>query len=88
MSTVTQDAVLTPELVAQIRKLSRSDKDRLLDILSEDGMSDEPLPPISDEWKAEIRRRLEAIRRGEVKLHTFEETMAHLRELCAEVERR
>ncbi len=88
MTATTQDVVLTPELEAQIRKLSRADKDRVQDILAEDetGIPGEPLPPISDEWNVEIRRRLEAIRRGEVKLHTYEETMAYLSQLCAEAE--
>jgi Putative addiction module component len=50
---------LTPELMDQIRKLSPADKALVQEELAHE------VEPLSDEWKVEIRRRVESHLSGE-----------------------
>lgn len=83
MTTATLPTVLTPELLAAVRTLSHADKELLRDAL-DDG--DEVLEPLSQEWKDEIRRRIEAYKRGDMKNYTLEEVMAHLKGVVRETD--
>ena len=84
MSTTTQQAELSADLEAQLRRLSPAQKERgaRCPRRGRRAVADEPLPPLSDEWKAEIGRRLEAIRRGEMEMLTVDEFFTRLDEKC------
>jgi len=64
MSTVT-------ELAAEIQQLSAADKHDLLRMLLTD--SDEPEQDADEVWRAEIVRRVKAIRNGEAALRALQE---------------
>jgi len=78
MTTATETTALTPELLAELRTLSPADKDLPRDLPDEveEGMH----TPLPQEWKDEIRRRIEAYQRGEGLNHTADEVMRYLRE--------
>jgi len=59
------------ELAAQIGQLSAADKHDLLRLLLTD--SDEPEQDADEAWRAEIVRRVQAIRNGEAALRALQE---------------
>jgi hypothetical protein len=62
------------ELAAQIQQLSASEKHELMQLLLTD--SDEPEQDADEAWRAEIVRRVKAIRNGEAAiraLHDWQE---------------
>jgi hypothetical protein len=62
------------ELAAQIQQLSASEKHELMQLLLAD--SDEPEQDADEAWRAEIVRRVKAIRNGEAAiraLHDWQE---------------
>lgn len=59
------------ELAAQIQQLSASDKQELMRLLMTD--SDEPEQDADEAWRAEILRRVKAIRNGEAAIHALQE---------------
>jgi hypothetical protein len=59
------------ELAAQIEQLSASEKHDLLRMLLTD--SDEPEQDADEAWRAEIVRRVKAIRNGEAALRALQE---------------
>jgi len=82
-ATVTEAAPeteLTTELVERAMKLSPENRERLIELLH----AGPPIPtpsPVGDweYWKAEIKRRIEAVENGTMKTHTLEEAMADIR---------
>lgn len=83
----TPDTELTSELIDRVMKLSPRSRERLMELL---GAAD-PIPvppPVGDaaHWKAEIARRIEAVKNGTMKTYTLEEAMAYWREVAAEGE--
>jgi len=77
---------LTPELIERVSKLSRDgliELSELIDHNLDDGefldMGAIPQPS-----REEIQRRIDAIRRGESKTYTVEETLAYLDGLCGQ----
>jgi Putative addiction module component len=76
MSATTQPATetgLTPDLIERVRNLSAADKLRVMDHLTPDAPDRLRLA-----WRDEIARRMEAVRRGEMKMYTLDEALAHL----------
>ena len=76
----TPETELTPELMERLKKLSPESRDRLIVFLG--GLPPIPgPPPVGDweYWKAEIKRRYEAVQRGEEKTYSLEEAMAKIR---------
>lgn len=59
------------ELAAQIQQLSASEKQELMRLLMTD--SDEPEQDADEAWRAEIVRRVKAIRNGEAAIHSLQE---------------
>jgi hypothetical protein len=59
------------ELAAQIQQLSASDKHELMRLLLTD--SDEPEQDADEVWRAEIVRRVKAIRNGEAAIRALKE---------------
>ena len=59
------------ELAAQIQQLSASEKHDLLRLLMAD--SDEAEQDADEAWRAEIVRRVKAIRNGEAAIHALQE---------------
>ena len=59
------------ELAAEIQQLSAADKHDLLRLLLTD--SDEPEQDADEVWRAEIVRRVKAIRNGEAALRALQE---------------
>jgi hypothetical protein len=59
------------ELAVQIQQLSASEKHDLLRLLLTD--SDEPEQDADEAWRAEIVRRVKAIRNGEAALRALQE---------------
>jgi hypothetical protein len=59
------------ELAAQIQQLSASDKHELMRLLLTD--SDEPEQDADEAWRAEIVRRVKAIRNGEAAIRALKE---------------
>jgi hypothetical protein len=84
MSTTTTPATpeleLPPELIERLQKLSPESRDRLIVLLGGSPPIPGP-PPVGDwaYWKEEIKRRIEAVERGEEKTYTLEEAMAKIR---------
>ena len=81
----TPELELTPDLVERVMKLSAESKDKLVGMLMEDldGPADDP-EVVRAEWRAEIARRVEAVRSGAMKTYSVEETLAYLRQRLAE----
>jgi hypothetical protein len=85
VAVVTDETLLTEELVDRIFKLSHSERLRLRDIILftpdvPEGTQDE----IQSAQRREIGHRLEAIERGEMKMSTIDETFAFLDSLVAQ----
>lgn len=59
------------ELAAQIQQLSASEKHELLKLLLTD--SDEPEQDADEAWRAEIVRRVKAIRNGEAAISAVQD---------------
>lgn len=59
------------ELAAQIEQLSASEKRELMRLLATD--SDEPDQDADEAWRAEIVRRVKAIRNGEAAIQALQE---------------
>jgi hypothetical protein len=57
------------ELATQIQQLSESERRELLQLLLTD--SDEPEQDADEAWRAEIVRRVKAIRNGEAAIHAL-----------------
>jgi len=81
------DTELTIELVERAMKLSPENRERLIELLH----AGPPIPapsPVGDweYWKAEIKRRIEAVENGTMKTYSIEETMEYLRQIAAEGE--
>jgi hypothetical protein len=76
----TPESELTPELMDRLKKLSPESRDRLIVLLGGSPPIPAP-PPVGDweYWKGEIKRRIEAVERGEMKTYTLEEAMAKIR---------
>jgi hypothetical protein len=76
----TPESELTPELMERLQKLSPESRDRLIVLLGGSPPIPGP-PPVGDwaYWKEEIKRRIEAVERGEEKTYTLEEAMAKIR---------
>jgi putative addiction module component (TIGR02574 family) len=76
----TPDSELTPELIERLRKLSPESREQLIVLLGGSPPIPDP-PPVGDwaYWKEEIKRRIEAVERGEEKTYTLEEAMAKIR---------
>ena len=77
MTPAIPETELTPDLIERVMKLSAESKDSLIGILLDD--PDGPPDAVAD-WPAEIRRRLEAIAAGDVRLMTRQESDAAIRE--------
>lgn len=59
------------ELAAQIQQLSASEKRELMQLMLTD--SDEPEQDADEAWRAEIVRRVKAIRNGEAAIRALQE---------------
>ena len=59
------------ELAAQIQQLSRADKQELMQLLLVD--SDGPEQDADEAWRAEIVRRVKAIRNGETAIKALQD---------------
>ncbi|MGJ7915634.1 addiction module protein [Massilia sp. LXY-6] len=59
------------ELAAQIQQLSESEKHELMQLLMTD--SDEPEQDADEAWRAEIVRRVKAIRNGEAAIRALQD---------------
>ncbi len=59
------------ELAAQIQQLSTAEKRELMQLLLTD--SDEPEQDADEAWRAEIVRRVKAIRNGEAAIRALQE---------------
>ena len=79
----------TRELIARARKLSPAAREKLVQELCDDvdGPENDP-EAIKQAWREEIRRRIEAIQNGTMKMYTIEETMAYLQTVVDETEQR
>ncbi len=69
---------LTPELIATLKSLSPNDKERAVDLLTEDDLPPDPRTP--DEWSEEIRRRIEDVESGRAVLLERDEAERQVRE--------
>ncbi len=69
---------LTPELIATLRQLSPDDKDRAIDVLTEDDGPPETRTP--EEWAKEIARRIEDVEAGRAVLLERDEADRQVRE--------
>lgn len=68
---------LTPELIATLRQLSPEDKDRAIDVLTEDdGPPDKSTP---EEWAKELARRAEMVASGNYDSLSLEEAEREVR---------
>jgi len=68
------------DLVVRARSLEPEDRVRLVELLL-DSLHDEPLAEVEAAWEEEIRRRVEAFERGEVKTYAAEDVFAEARRL-------
>ena len=74
-----------PDVVADLaergRQLAPEDRSRLVELLLE-SMYEEPAADIDAAWDAEIKRRVEAYERGEVKTFSADEVFAEARRIA------
>lgn len=77
---------LTPELIDRVMKLSPSEKDHLVGILLDDFGSPETIDKEQAMWRAEIARRIEAVRCGQIELLDADESIRRLREKYGEAD--
>lgn len=68
------------DLVERARSLEPEDRVRLVELLL-DSLHDEPIADVEAAWEEEIKRRVEAFERGEVKTYAAEEVFAEARRL-------
>jgi putative addiction module component (TIGR02574 family) len=68
------------DLVERARSLEPEDRARLVELLL-DSLHDEPIGDVEAAWEGEIRRRVEAFERGEVKTYAAEDVFAEVRRL-------
>jgi putative addiction module component (TIGR02574 family) len=68
------------DLVERARPLEPEDRARLVELLL-DSLHDEPLADVEAAWEEEIRRRVEAFERGEIKTYGAEDVFAEARRL-------
>jgi hypothetical protein len=76
----TLESELPPEIIERLQKLSPQSRDQLIVLLGGSPPIPGP-PPVGDwaYWKEEIKRRIEAVERGEEKTYALEEAMAKIR---------
>ncbi|VTU02046.1 unnamed protein product [Gemmataceae bacterium] len=86
-TTETPETELTPELIERVMRLSPESQARLRELLGE-GPPVPELEPVGDwaYWKAEIKRRIDAVENGTMKTYSLQETMEYLRQVAAEGE--
>lgn len=74
-----------PDLVAELadrgRSLAHEDRSRLVELLLE-SLHEPPLSEIEAAWDAEIVRRVEAYKRGEVETFAAEDVFADARRIA------
>ena len=66
------------DLAERARSLELEDRVRLVELLV-DSLHDEPVADVEAAWEEEVRRRVEAFERGEVKTYTAEDVFAEAR---------
>jgi putative addiction module component (TIGR02574 family) len=74
-----------PDIVAELadrgRSLAPDDRSRLVELLLE-SLHEPPLSDIEAAWDAEIVRRVQAYKRGEVETYAAEEVFAEARRIA------
>ena len=81
---VAPEGDLTPELIERVSKLSQAGLIKLSELIDDNLDDGEFLDAsaIPQPSREDIQRRIDAIRRGETKTYTIEETLAYLDGLC------
>jgi putative addiction module component (TIGR02574 family) len=69
------------ELAERGRALAPEERARLVDLLL-DSLHESPEPEVEQAWRLEIRRRVEAYKRGEVKLHDADDVLAEVKRIA------
>ena len=69
------------DLLERARSLGPDDRVRLVELLL-DSLHDEPVADVEAAWEKEIRRRIEAFERGEVKTYAAEDVFAEARRIA------
>ncbi|RYF17836.1 MAG: addiction module antitoxin RelB [Comamonadaceae bacterium] len=69
------------DLMKRARSLEPQDRIRLVELLL-DSLHDEPVAETEAAWDKEIRRRVEAFERGEVKTYAAEDVFAEARRIA------
>ena len=69
------------DLVERAKSLEPEDRVRLVELVL-DSLHDEPIAEVEAAWEGEIRRRVEAIERGEVKTFAAEDVFAEARRIA------
>ncbi|QJW96099.1 addiction module protein [Frigoriglobus tundricola] len=83
MSTTTTETPEVRDVLDRALKLSVAERELIARRLR-DSIDAPPTDADWDYWKAEIKRRIEAVENGTMKTYTLEETMAYLRQVAAE----
>ena len=69
------------DLMERAKSLDPQDRIRLVELLLH-SLDEEPIAEVEAAWEKEIRRRIEAFGRGEVKTYAAEEVFAEARRLA------
>jgi putative addiction module component (TIGR02574 family) len=69
------------DLAERAKSLELEDRVRLVELLL-DSLHDEPIADVEAAWEEEIRRRVEAFERGEVKTFSAEDVFAEARRIA------
>ncbi|HYE41417.1 MAG TPA: addiction module protein [Ramlibacter sp.] len=69
------------DLMERAKSLDPQDRIRLVELLLH-SLDEEPIAEVEAAWEKEIRRRIEAFERGEVKTYAAEEVFAEARRLA------
>jgi putative addiction module component (TIGR02574 family) len=72
------------ELIDRALKLPPADRERIAHELLDSVYPPEDPEEVKKAWRAELQRRVDAIQNGTMKTYSIEETMAYLRQECAE----
>jgi putative addiction module component (TIGR02574 family) len=69
------------DLAERAKSLGPEDRVRLVELLL-DSLHDEPIAEVEAAWEDEIRRRVQAFERGEVKTFSAEEVFSEARRIA------
>ena len=83
-ASITPETPEAREIIDRALKLSPPERETIARVLLESVFPPDDPEEAKKAWRAELQRRMDAIDNGTMKTYSIEETMAYLRQQCAE----